>query len=245
MSFIVALPCKCGREVRATNPRPGSILRCIYCGAEHVYRPEGEPETKERPASRTDLKIEGFEDGPLICKKCGGELKVRYTGPKGTDRIAVCLYCKTKMDLPEKRGVTKEEVIERPGEQIFTKVTKWEEVAGRDMEFDPDQLGLDPDLFEDGEVGTITLVDDSGDDLEFDSLDELRAHLEKSLPKDEVAEMFENISLAKSGSTVKTKAFVSKSSKSPITRSKSVTIIREEDDSGVLSWLKDLFKKKR
>jgi hypothetical protein len=222
-------------------------MRCIYCGAEHVYQPEGEPKREESPASRNDLKPEGFEDGPLVCKKCGGALKVHYTGPRGTDRIAACLYCKTKIDLPEKRGMTKEEVIERPGEHIFTKVTRWEEVAGRDMEFDPDELGLGPDFFEDGEVGSITLVDDSGDDLEFDSLGELRAHLEKSLPEDQVAEIFENISSAKSGSTVKTKtrAFISKSSKSPITRTKSITITREEDDSGVLSWLKDLFKKKR
>ncbi len=136
MPNIVALPCKCGREVRATDPVPGAILRCLYCGAEQVYAPEGKGALRDAdPGIQSGFP--GFDSGPLICESCGGELKVRYSGPRGTDRIAVCLYCKTKVDLPEKRGMTSEEVIRRPGEHIVKKVTRWEEVSGSTVDLDP------------------------------------------------------------------------------------------------------------
>lgn len=43
----------------------------------------------------------------MICKMCGGKITIKYSGPKGADRLAVCSYCGTRTDLPESRGRTK------------------------------------------------------------------------------------------------------------------------------------------
>lgn len=172
MTNIVALPCKCGREVRATDPMPGAILRCIYCGAEQVYAPEGKGVVRDA-GTGIQSEFPGFDPGPLICESCGGELKVQYSGPRKTDRIAVCLYCKTKVDLPEKRGMTSEEVIRRPGEHIVKKVTRWEEVSGSTVELDPLEMDFEGEFLDDAESGSYK-VSTASDEVEFDNIDDFK-----------------------------------------------------------------------
>ena len=40
--------------------------------------------------------------------------------------MLACPYCRTEVDLPEARGVTRERVTERPHEKIVERVTQWQ-----------------------------------------------------------------------------------------------------------------------
>lgn len=43
---------------------------------------------------------ESMRKQALICPQCGGTMKVRFIGPQ-QDKRAVCLYCRSEIDLPD------------------------------------------------------------------------------------------------------------------------------------------------
>lgn len=44
---------------------------------------------------------ERFNKQVLRCPQCGGTMEIRFVGRFRQDRRAVCLYCRSEMDLPE------------------------------------------------------------------------------------------------------------------------------------------------
>jgi hypothetical protein len=128
-------------------------------------------------------------DPELRCDACGGPAEIAYKGPGGRDRLLVCSYCQTAVDLPEARGTSEETLIERPGETIRRRTTRWEGVA-------PD---LRDSLARGGEgLTNHTQVIEDSVDLDFDEADlaspeRLKARLRASLPEDMVDSVFADL----------------------------------------------------
>lgn len=125
-SDLVEFECVCGAPAKLPVAELGSHFHCDRCGVEMPIvggASASEPWISE-PAS--DAAAPGDADSTLLrCPACGGQAEITYQGPQGRDRVLVCRFCGTASDLPEARGITREKVIERPGQTIRESVTRW------------------------------------------------------------------------------------------------------------------------